>query len=244
MKIALCLAGQARSFEKSYTYYKKNLFDRFDVDVFLHTWKFDNVEELINLYRPKKYIVNFPFDSEVFNCKYTRVTFPNRFPPFFTISSLFSIFQACLLKTHHEIETKQYDWVIKSRFDFALPDIIPFENLEKNKIYMPACRTKAFGDWIGNDQFAIGDSNIMNKYMSTYLGIENYYNNGYEMMGEEMLRATLLEHNITEKDVSYIDYGPTQWTNPIFPPCNLNPTSHYLIRDDYEKWTNLPGNNS
>ena len=39
MKIALCLSGQARSFEQGYEYYKKNLLDHYDVDVFIHTWQ-------------------------------------------------------------------------------------------------------------------------------------------------------------------------------------------------------------
>ncbi len=32
MKIALCFSGQARSFEKGYEYYKRNLLDHYDVD--------------------------------------------------------------------------------------------------------------------------------------------------------------------------------------------------------------------
>ena len=39
MKIALCLSGQARSYEKGYEYHKKNLLDHYDVDVFYHTWR-------------------------------------------------------------------------------------------------------------------------------------------------------------------------------------------------------------
>ena len=38
MKIALCFCGQVRSFKSSYEYYKKNLLDLHDVDIYIHTW--------------------------------------------------------------------------------------------------------------------------------------------------------------------------------------------------------------
>ena len=47
MKIALCFSGQARAFEKGYEYYKNNLFAYHDVDIFIHTWKFEKDRELI-----------------------------------------------------------------------------------------------------------------------------------------------------------------------------------------------------
>ena len=45
MKIALCFSGQPRSYEKGYEYYKKNLLDHYDVDVFIHTWDTDDMED-------------------------------------------------------------------------------------------------------------------------------------------------------------------------------------------------------
>ena len=44
MRIALCLSGQPRSFEKGYEYHKKNLLDHHDVDTFIHTWKCDETK--------------------------------------------------------------------------------------------------------------------------------------------------------------------------------------------------------
>ena len=39
MKIALCFSGEPRAFEKGYEYYKRNLLDLHDVDVYIHSWK-------------------------------------------------------------------------------------------------------------------------------------------------------------------------------------------------------------
>lgn len=229
MKIALCLSGQPRSFIKGYEYYKQNLLTKFDVDVFIHTWTGDELEQIKSLYSPVSLLAENQLSFDI-DQKYTHTPNANKWPPRFTISSFYSIFRCCLLKIDHEIKTKQYDWVIKTRFDFALPVVIPFDRLQKDVLYMPPCRTKAFGDWLGNDQFAIGDSNIMNVYMSTYLNMEKYYNSGHQMIGEEMLRANLIENDL-QKKITYIDMPAP------FPPGPHNGTPHFLIRDDYEQWT-------
>ncbi len=57
MKIALCFSGQARSFDKGYDFYKQNLLDHYDVDVYIHSWKFDGERKLfLMLKTPKNYI--------------------------------------------------------------------------------------------------------------------------------------------------------------------------------------------
>lgn len=228
MKIALCLSGQPRSFEKGYQYYYENLLTKFDVDVFIHTWKRNEIEKIRLLYNPISILVEDVLSLDV-DSKYTRTPNAKKWPPRFTVSSFYSIFRCCLLKIDHEIKTKQYDWVVKTRFDFALPVVIPFDKLQKDTLYMPPCRTKAFGDWLGNDQFAIGDSYIMNAYMSTYLSMERYYNSGCEMIGEEMLRANIIQKDL-QRRITYIDMPEP------FPPGPHNGTPHFLIRDDYEQW--------
>src|SRR5208283_5124286 len=102
------------------------------------------------------------------NSKYIRTPDAKEFPPFNTVSMYYSMFQSCLLKTKYEIENKRYDWVIKSRSDFALNGKIPFENMESNKLYVPSDRLTPQHDF-ANDQFAVGSSSVMNKYMSTWL---------------------------------------------------------------------------
>ena len=101
---------------------------------------------------------------------------------------------------------------------------------------MPPCRTKAFGDWLGNDQFAFGSSDIMNKYMSTYLRMDYYYKYGVQMIGEEMLRANLIESNLKDSNLVYYEMQEP------FPPGPRNGTPHFLIRDDVEQWTDSSKN--
>lgn len=233
MRIALCFSGQPRSWKAGYEYYKKNLLDNHDVTVFIHTWDTPDMSwrAAAIQYDCLHFRINGPL-SEDLDKKYTNTPNAEKWPPRFTVSALYSTFRSMMLKIDQEVKTKQYDWVIKTRFDFALPCEIPFDRLEKGKLYMPNCRTKAFGDWLGNDQFAIGDSDVMNKYMSTYLNMERYYNSGVEMIGEEMLRANLIENGLIKDKLVYLDMPAP------FPPGPHNGTPHFLIRDDYDKWTN------
>jgi hypothetical protein len=82
----------------------------------------------------------------------------------------------------------------------------------------------------GNDQFAFSSAENMIKYMSTYENIDQYYSQGTQMIGEEMLKANLIHHNLVGENLVYVDMN-----NP-FPPGPHNGTWHSLIREDYEKW--------
>ena len=61
MKIALCLTGYVGSLEKfnhqssseqihireAYEYYKKNVIQDYDVDIFIHSWDINSKEEIV-----------------------------------------------------------------------------------------------------------------------------------------------------------------------------------------------------
>lgn len=222
MKIALCFSGQARSFEKGYEYYKKNLLDRYDVDVYIHSWKFDDERKLLELYRPVSYKLETPPLGN-FDERYTNTPNAQKHPPRFTYRMLYSMYE-CVQLIH-----KQYDWVIKSRTDYALNVVIPFSELDNSKLYIPNCRMVPERDF-GNDQFAFSSQKNMMKYMSTYLNIEKYYNAGNQFIGEDLMRANLHDHGLHGENLVYVNMN-----NP-FPPGAHNGTWHSLIRDDYDKW--------
>lgn len=222
MKIALCFSGQLRSFEKGYEYYKRNLLDHYDVDVYIHSWTPGN-PEIVKLYNPKNVLFSTPLLENV-NNKYTNTPNPQKFPPNNTYSMLYSMYMVSkMLKT-------KYDWVIKSRTDYALNVQIPFDKLDNTKLYIPNCRMVPERDF-GNDQFAFGSQSTMDKYMKTYLFIDEYYAAGNQFIGENMMQANLHKHNLHGENLVYVNMN-----NP-FPPGPHNGTWHSLIRDDYEQWT-------
>ena len=228
-KIALCLSGQPRSFEKGYEYHKRNLLDHHDVDVFIHTWECDGLEEYARLYNPVAMMVEKPLVGN-FDQKYTNTPNAERHPPRFTVAMLHSIYKSCELKTTHELTDKfVYDWVVKSRSDYALNVVIPFDELDNTKLYIPNCRMVPERDF-GNDQFAFGGSDVMNKRMSIYLNMNHFYEQGVQMIGEDMMKAQLHETGLHGDNLVYVNMN-----NP-FPPGEYNGTWHSLIRDDTAAW--------
>lgn len=227
MKIALCIGGQPRSLEKGFEYYKKNLLDQYDVDVFCHSWNSPKNDKILELYKPKAHKFEDTPYGEMHDKMYVNTPNATKWPPRFTMSALHSCYQTHVLRTESGIN---YDWVIKTRYDYALNAFIPFEQLDKGKVYVPHCRMTPARDFC-NDQFAFGDSDVMSKYMSTYLYVNIFYDRGVQMIGEDMLSANLKDSGLTGDNLVYVNMN-----NP-FPPGPHNGSWHSLIRDDYEQWT-------
>lgn len=225
MKIALCFSGQARSFEQGYEYYKRNLLDHYDVDVFIHSWKFDEQNRLVDLYKPVMIRTEDPPTGNI-DERYTNTPNPVKHPPRFTYRMLYSM---NVVKDLVLMQPTKYDWVIKTRTDYALNVKIPFEELDNSKLYIPNCRMVPERDF-GNDQFAFGSKDTMMKYMSTFQNIDKYYDAGNQFIGEDMMRANLHEHSLIGEKLIYCNMN-----NP-FPPGPHNGTWHSLIRDDYDQW--------
>jgi hypothetical protein len=235
MKIALCLSGQARSFKQGFEYYKKNLLDHYDVDVFIHTWEFDEWKEYVDLYNP----VEFKMDQSVtgdygktIDEMYIRTPNKEKFPPRFTYAMLHSMDTcATMLSKHVFTAHKKYDWVVRSRSDYALNVKIPFAELDNSKLHIPNCRMVPERDF-GNDQFAFSSLKNMLKYMSTYRMMDHYYTDlNATYIGENLMQSNLHQHSLHGENLVYVDMN-----NP-FPPGKHNGTWHSLIRDDYEQWT-------
>lgn len=225
MKIALCFAGQARSFDKTYEYYENNLFQHYDVDVFIHSWNFNRQQEFIDMYKPIAYSFEDPPETDA-NTKYTHTPDAKKYPPRNNYLQFYSLNKVKDLMSEHS----KYDWVIRTRPDYALNVVIPFSKLQNDKLYIPNCRMVPERDF-GNDQFAFSSKENMLKYMSTFINIDKYYDKGTEFVGEELMKANLHEHGLIGEKLVYVNMN-----NP-FPPGPYNGTWHSLIRDDMEQWT-------
>ena len=247
MKIALCFSGQPRAVKQGYEYYKRNLFDRDDitVTVFAHIWRgwgpntFKEFQ-VIEAYDPASILIEsvqemMP-DPSVIAARYPRVppSVPGwsvKDPAYTTYCMLYSIFQAGELKTNYEFNHgMQFDWVIRSRTDYALNGKIPFDQLKKDTLYIPNCRMTKARDF-GNDQFAFGSSSIMDRYHQAFFDLEPIYDDtGCRMIGEEIMSENWKKHGMVGENLQYVDMN-----NP-FPPGEHNGTPHSLIRDDVKDW--------
>lgn len=229
LKVALVLSGQPRSFERGYEYHKKNLLDRFDVDVFMHTWSDVSVAtqlEIARLYQPKA--VSFSsIDTEENWIKNFFERIPNKqFPAINTYKMFYSLYQSFFLIGKPTF----YDVVVRSRFDFALNIIPPLYETRVNTVYVPSDRMTMEHDFCA-DMFAWGTYNTMQKYCSTFLNLRQLYEkHNLQFIGENMLAAQLKETGLTGPNMAYVDMN-----NP-FPPGEFNGNWHSLIRDDFRDW--------
>lgn len=233
MRVALCISGQPRSYKVAYEYIKTNFLETHNPDIFVHVWSGDRGAYcgISALYEPKKIIYEQPFEKSFFK-RYERIGDPTH-PAVNTVQMFYSLFCANMAKIHHEMrEGFKYDYVVKLRFDYALNRVLPFEQVEEGKIYVPA--EPLFPNLSNhvecNDQMAFGTSKAMDLYSSTFINLDRLYDMGIMMNGENMLSGNLQINNLVLDNMVYVDMKPP------FEPCYQNSTRHSLVRDDYEKW--------
>ena len=235
MKIALCVSGQPRGLATAFQYVKKNLLDKHDVTVFFHTWNTVDETEILRLYTNSQLWLTEP-PQEPNLSKYTRVPPPQpnwkvKDPALSTWAQFYSLNKANTLKIKYEREFGiNFDWVIRSRFDFAINVRIPFADLDNTKLHIPNCRMTPQRDF-GNDQFAFSSSENMDKYADTFNRIDEFYDeDGVQMMCEDMMSKNWKANGLVGENLVYCNLD-----HP-FPPGPYNGTWHSLLREDFEQW--------
>lgn len=190
-KIAICLSGIPKYWNKSYESIRKWIPE---ADIFIHAWKIhDNAEinastayscgsynniaqlnyqDIINCYNPKKsnvqdfYIKKDYFEAQ--RLRYFSGKNVNRggSSGVSQLSMFYSLREACRLKTLYERENNfVYDIVIRMRFDSDIKTFVDLQSLEcEDNLYIPNGR-----DWGGiNDQFCFGSSKTLDMVCECY----------------------------------------------------------------------------
>ena len=126
MKIAVCFYGLSRTFKKTFENIKKNLLDQQDhqIDIFISTWEEENIDvksELINLYQPKKIVVE-KFDEKKFS---GFIKMFREFPMMYKIKSV----------TNMAFEENDYDIIFLVRFDVIYEKKFKLEKIKKDFFY-------------------------------------------------------------------------------------------------------------
>ena len=227
MKIAICISGQARNFKQSYESLKTHLLDKYDCDIYFHTWKLINFEstnfgfgntrysltdnnykDLIQLYKPKNYIIEKPivFDASEYKCPIWRQPLNN------TLSMFYSIYKSIQL-----IE-ETYDYIIRTRFDL---DYSKFNlELPQEGIILPEWNTDVrVKDRGYYDVFAIGKQD-MDVYSKVFSNVISYITNDEQFLNflsggwpgqdsplrnEYLLKWHLVRNNIKTKTIPTLE---------------------------------------
>ena len=204
MKIAMTISGQARFAKLGHKFFKKNLKNFKDIDVYIHTWKDHDYKEAIKLYKPKDYIVEKQKKEELINdpdgiiqdIDYTQADGGSG--NWVHYSMFYSIQQS------YKLVPPEYEIIIRSRFDIAL--LQPFDIFKAvysaNTLYAPdVCRNKGvISDWL-----FWGRPNAMKKILNTYDVMPMHNSGGVNMRsGEELINATR-KSNLIRKERLPID---------------------------------------
>lgn len=200
-KVALCISGHLRTFESNYRTVKQHILDKFNCDVFIHTWdtlgvahragdsnlhitdthKMNNL--IHQLYNPKKIVIEKTKHFPITPLMQQRSS-ENR--DLAGIMSMFYKVEECnkLRKTYQEETGAQYDFVIRFRGDLWLEESIPLDyKTHSNHVYLPV-----YGNFGGAcDQIAFGSPSVMDKYSTLHSNVEKYLRAGCPMNPEKLL---------------------------------------------------------
>ena len=178
MRIAVCFSGKTRNFEDTFPYFKLNLFNKFNTDVFVFSspnkYGYDyNLNKIKELYHPKKIILNDDFFYENISKKY------NFKDPL--IQMWYNIFNSDKLRREYEKEENvKYDYVFRMRFDYffirTLEEIsIQLNKLDDNSLAIPyRWNFSEIHPMAKTDMFSIGTSESMAKYCNLFKYIDRY----------------------------------------------------------------------
>ena len=222
MKVALCFSGLPRMIEQTYHYWKHGILDKYNPDIFIHSWKTDEyfpTSLIQSLYHPSILKIDSPieFDTSI----YTDRIWPHRTTPNGVLSQWYSVKESINLKHMHEVATKtEYDIVVRARFDWYLKSIDFQMNKFINVADTPGLARQKFHyngrECIGiSDQFAYGSNEIMHAYSTLFDSIAYLYSiKKVDFCSELLLKAHLVECNI-EINKHYLDNGITRITGVV-----------------------------
>lgn len=207
VKIALCFAGLPRLTPETEISWQRFL-DRYDVDVFVHTWAVNPMTpELINMHIVKilspKLLVTSP--ARVFNTSlYTKRIWPHRSEPKNVLSMWYSINQSINLCLAYSKEKQiNYDIVCRARLDWWCSNLdivqnddvitVPYDmGLSGHRFKYNSTTYTAH-----NDQFGYGCQKFMSEYASTFYRIPTMYlDDTIDFCSELLLTTNLIKCNI------------------------------------------------
>lgn len=193
MKIALILTGHIRGHEHCYPSIKNNILDKFDTDIFVSSWKGENVgfrtgftggdssEKILNLYEDAK--IHLEDHNLYYENRFDDIKFLTRSNDVFLVderAKSHGRFWVERLRDQWYIvqkgfnlisNPKKYDLIIRLRLDMNLIDLnlYPVNGIVTKYVpnYAPP--------YILNDWIAFGDPDSMGKYCTLFDNIELLY---------------------------------------------------------------------
>jgi len=223
MKTAVCISGQPRCWEKGYDSIYNNIIKPNNADVFIHAWYQQSPDELkdyLSVYKPKAELCEKDWNISL--RQNYKIIDPNH-PPYRVVSLLKSRWSVNNLKLGFENENNFiYDWVVHLRSDLNIINCYDFKLLDNNFLYLSNRWESRYDSGVACDFFAFSNSRYMNIFFNTYSHIDEEYNAGINIGGEDLLGRQLNKY-IPRNTVKFVH-------------CDIS----HLFRDDMIKFRNDP----
>jgi hypothetical protein len=196
MKIAISISGLPRCYKEGYEELKKWFLDKYDCDIYIHTWydtktifktghnfapnigynfTEEDYQNILDLYQPKNHILQkpIPFDANSIISKLgVKLNV--------SLSSFYSLQHSFNLIKESGIE---YDYIIRTRFDLKFTDYISPECVFLKDISLLDPNQLNYFQYSDDpniriaeidDLFAIGGFEVMDVYCNTFSYVLNY----------------------------------------------------------------------
>jgi hypothetical protein len=161
----------------------------------------------INMYNPKKYLVEKELDNSFIDSKFTESDFSR--VKDFCVSTKYNLYSYMhsLNKCVSLIDNiDEYDFLIPIRSDMVNIIIPNLNQLNKSKMYIPIIKNHEDRGYMNSDyvdlSLSIIPPNLINKHCDLINKIETYYDKGYSFGWEEMFYANLIENSLINSTVS------------------------------------------
>lgn len=218
MNIALQFSGQLRDFKQCYNFFKIQLLDNIDIDIYLSTWKLNvaqlfnddgDLSDFINMYIVKNYRTdNLDTNSPLAKrlkylidlCPKHNVYGGTKYD--YMIYGFYQRYKCNQLRQRYGIN---YDKIIVTRPDLVLGEPFTRDILEYNgdELLIPAGSDWVYGT---NDLMVIGSPRHIDTYCNLFQYLEEYILSGVLLHPEHLLKYHLDEHSVPVKRFSYVTH--------------------------------------
>lgn len=215
MNVAICLSGAIKFIDNGLITINK-ICNLYNTKLFIHSWEIENFAQFnstswisiqnnfdYSIYHQNNIFNKYNYtDIEIENYDNKKIYLEEIFNNFKfehysqrsdigIISMFYSIYKSNKLKIKYEKDNNmEFDCVIRMRSDSLYANDLKLEEYNMNHLNIPNGR-----DWGGlNDQFAFGNSNVMNLYSETFNNIKKIHRNVYHP--ETMLKQSIELYDI------------------------------------------------